>query len=1764
MSNFLSKIFGRDPETGEDALSSGTDFATRAASLLPLGVGVGIGVSRLRSNNPLDVAGISLNSNANIGRTMGDDIRRLNSMKQAASQKSGQKFAERLFRGNQFEQIATEGGDKMKALLSAMTDMIDQSGSPDVANLKQRWTELINEVDNIKQEDVRKMKEAAATIFETMGEADKAEFKKLFTNYQGVASQLQAPVPSLRSTGQVFNPISNTAKEFAGLGGRQAVAEGIFEQVQAMFGAGRVELGSITEGAGKKSLYARVAFPGSGGRSNYLNIPISLARLDNGTSIFRTGSNLTTTYLGRHHYLDALGVQDEFIAGSGKLTKQRIASGVNSLGGAVMSIEEAFFQEVARTVRGRGDANLNAANRRDIYSFFRNLGIGMERGSRPGLLTKHDPEMSKFLTIQAQRQGQTAGIIGMERLSMQEQARFTAQLGSEGLGYTQGASAEVTRTASGRAFGQIAVAGEQSVMGMVRSLGAVDASVLPPTARPRQMVGRTERFVAGNGGVNPVASTLGRGKAIPLFETNLGFAAGNMGGMNTAVIMDLDGGLQRLGLGDGMAYWGAKPNVQTQFTKTVLDPGEISGPSHKLLNDLIERKRSGSGPLKIGPGGNMSIDDFFNTYGAGRKGGAAVLGSLDDRLVELPKYTGLKAMTLELVEDTMAMGRHRYHVSGYMTRSFMDDKVFAQLFKGTTAHMGTSEFSDILGRLGVADTVSGMGLNAQGTMINAGQMLKKAPHYLATQMVSGLALAGDPSQVGGRNAIDRLYAGISDEVSSRLNRRGYANLNAGQQGTAFLEEVISSVGQRMSKMGTGFTSQMAGMIFGGAMNLSKNKVHGLESGRVEELIRTSIAGSHLDSDEVVRQAKRGIAIGATTAVAGTPSTTYRSTLASVEPRYFQMLSHKLQNVLGMSGDATADFLGGMLARKGTTGGELKVLSSLAKTMETMGGVTGLADGAMFGNLPKVSVSDFIASGADAETTEKFLSRFEKGFILDVGDGATGKVARHWENSSQVFIGGAEVLEGLKGARIRQAGEDINIHHEYVRRVNDFARNLSLVDSVQEQRPLAIDKAAQKAGAGFRYEMSQIFGQTWKTLLSGKLRGSTYALGQGISISGANLFAGIGADQAEAMQAVFKRSHGNAGFVSGQAFLDAMRTYMGGATDDIARTGINLKQAQKAASDETRDLFKAFFLGMEDRGIASSAGKAMGIEGMVMRHPLLGPGHMNVMDVFRQDFGAGGADDIFSAWTKTVKGEQALSKLARRSNVSFESLKQGGFSAIADINKRKGMSGAVNRFFGSMAHNISSFSGEGGGKIFFPNMETEVHFTNKKSHTLNLSKAAAMIGDFDGDFYGLQIVSKRRGLLADKVRRELMASTDMLYGMQSELFMEEGKAGIKRLAEAIDSPLTAKQFAFESLQKEFYGKQIGQLDVALDSLRLGMIQGAKSPKEIALAQQGLGLFQMLEEVASIKSKKLPKAMPLAEKTTLAINQLIRSRGEDVAGLKNIVDNIFMGSDLIKKEGMKIDWDATEKAVRKSISGDAMQSQVLSQLKQVENFNLDELMKFTQKSAEMVHDFGLDKLKTIGRSGALAGMSDRQLKNFWQYLIQDANTLRGAMMAGQENSFIEESASRFRDIQRRMSGVSQKSMNRALGPVAIGVAATLGVGAMLGDQGFAPEPLIMPGEISDHRVNQAIASGSFYDQDKNPPQPANLPAGGEANLIGRPLDPSSAYFHKQNAWQIRGEATSMGGMSGITNFISSLGGSSSVRINDARKPITPSYIDRLLTD
>ena len=139
----------------------------------------------------------------------------------------------------------------------------------------------------------------------------------------------------------------------------------------------------------------------------------------------------------------------------------------------------------------------------------------------------------------------------------------------------------------------------------------------------------------------------------------------------------------------------------------------------------------------------------------------------------------------------------------------------------------------------------------------------------------------------------------------------------------------------------------------------------------------------------------------------------------------------------------------------------------------------------------------------------------------------------------------------------------------------------------------------------------------------------------------------------------------------------------------------------------------------------------------------------------------------------------------------------------------------------MAENIGRFQeGEGAGRIFFPDMEVDVHYGQDKVKRINLSLASAAIGDMDGDLFQLIMPSQRAAKtlnerLMNKASREVMAD-EMLYRSSLRLLFDEAGTGIKNLAASLggasDLP---KNFLKDVAMKEIIGKDVGRIDVALD-------------------------------------------------------------------------------------------------------------------------------------------------------------------------------------------------------------------------------------------------------------------------------------------------------------------------------------------------------------
>jgi len=68
-----------------------------------------------------------------------------------------------------------------------------------------------------------------------------------------------------------------------------------------------------------------------------------------------------------------------------------------------------------------------------------------------------------------------------------------------------------------------------------------------------------------------------------------------------------------------------------------------------------------------------------------------------------------------------------------------------------------------------------------------------------------------------------------------------------------------------------------------------------------------------------------------------------------------------------------------------------------------------------------------------------------------------------------------------------------------------------------------------------------------------------------------------------------------------------------------------------------------------------------------------------------------------------------------------------------------------------------------------------------------------------------------------------------------------------------------------------------------------------------------------------------------------------------------------------------------------------------------------------------------------------------------------------------------------------------------------------------------------------------------------------------MLSRPINMGSTYMTRPSSYNISGNVHSGAGLENIANYIGTMtgqGAAGSIRINDSRRPITRSYVDRLM--
>lgn len=1759
--------FNKVKDLGYAGAAVGGSLAVKAATLGPLAAGAYFGFNNMMSNKDYALRGLGTGPTRNVNTNVGENLSNLRETREALNSAKAQKLREDLLSTGQVKKILQEGGEERRALIGSVLEILDDPGAglaseSKMIGIRENLVRLLEVESSTAIENEEKIiKNILTTVLDSGTAGARDRFSQARDKLRNYGSVLQSPAEvEIRGLNPKFNTIQTSAVQH----NREVL--GAYNRVKQMVGndgdaAVRLVQGRIT-GVNENVFEAHI-FQG-----NREKLRIRLNTVGGERSLVRTAQGTTTAsvkknYIAANKLLEAAQIATDRAAKSGKSRSAEIRS---VMSGREFSRNYVDYQlDVLEGMISK--TGISGISSKDFYA---QMSEVTDQVSRPMRMKGIDSTYSEFSEgYSAVRSNQTL-VYGMEDLPSSMKSRFVPEMVSAFPEYFDPAGIDpARRTDLGTSYTAISMR-KGGTLSNLRNFGNIPMSryIQPVTAREQQFIGRKAMFVESNAGVNRIASTMGMTSAQ---SVNLAFMfnplepgasrAARMGRAHRVALLNLDDkALTQLGLGEGQAYVGGASNmrIREDLTKTSIDLNKMKKAAPALYNELVAAQKAGK-MLTVGDGASYqmltgdkrvlnSVDDFFGAFSpSGKMAGI----SLSEGEVGIPRYRGMSRLNIGLAEATEVAtrdgSRRLLHFAGTydINPASALPKLFGSLFKGTGRDItGTVEsnldkldfgggrtFSQVRSSLGKA-------LSAEDFLITEGAMLKKSPAYLAYQMIGGGAL------VGGINP-DDFFKQVTEGLQAPTDQTSKAYQSS------FRRKIAGGVATALST-NQAINAQDIGMVFAGFEKQEGEALEGI-------LRESGFEGQRLK--DVMKSARGSYAVGLESSAAGPKSADLRANLASMEPRTYKFLQSRLQNMLGLGVDETSKMMTSFIARLGGVGDSLKVLESLTMMAESIGPGAGVSD-VRYRNLSKVTMSEFAEGAVGSDGMASFLSseRFSegKGFLLQLDEAASTALGR-----KEVFIaGGKGMIEKLPNVLIAGSEEKQLLQNEYVRSVSKFASDLSELDRATRLGIPDTIRQKQEAVKGFKKTFGTIYGSAFRELLRGRLRGSSMAIGGAIVMPGADPKLAPGSlELTKAQQKLVssittgvsaKSTLARAGgfaFADTEQFLASMRTFIGGETDSIIATTTNegaIEGARGKASRDAGEMFKRYFIGMEgDKG-------RMGVTGIVTRHPQLAPTHVAGLEIFRDVQEVGQSDTYFKRFTETAEGEKALKALKKNTGKK----KISSFADISNLKQGGKNKKFIRNFFTTMAENIGSFAtGEGGGKLSFPSMIADVHYGGA-SRRIDLSLASGMIGDFDGDIYQLLFPSKAARKALGSMSEEALEA-DFAGRLMTRAFVEETKAGIKSYASQLSGQtgISLTEELFESAQKEIYGKDIGQLDVALDRLRMGVVTQEQKGEQLFRGQRSLGLLTALEEIG-LKSKKAQRAIPITAELTSAVRKLISSQGSDTRLLESALGKIFADTQLGKTGKMTIS--------NIEMEGASPELQKLFQRVQGREITMANIVDDLKTAAVVSNQIGAEAQKNAHTMMKAMTLGQKSQWAAAQLGSPQGQMMQGARMAG-EDVMDARVTKMIGSLQEVSSGASAARMatsasaSRMMMPLAVGAAATVALGSLIGDDGYAPTPMVMPGEFSDARVNASIMAGTATDRNISP---ETLPQGSQTpDMMGRPFNNGTLNITRPNSYAMRGEIVNHGSISDTMSIMSSFGASGSIIINDHRRPMSKHYMDRM---
>lgn len=916
----------------------------------------------------------------------------------------------------------------------------------------------------------------------------------------------------------------------------------------------------------------------------------------------------------------------------------------------------------------------------------------------------------------------------------------------------------------------------------------------------------------------------------------------------------------------------------------------------------------------------------------------------------------------------------------------------------------------------------------------------------------------------------------------------------------------------------GVSSQAIGMTLAGVYHGAKG-VDPLAQ-RLEALAGRLGSGR----DAAIAAMQRGIVGYVETAQFGESTGDWGAARVGVESRFAKTGFERLKS-MGMASADAAGVMAQMYGQKVGLGRHFQMAQQMLAMGRGIMGQRSFLDDIGEAHMRHVNFKD-LPDLLQGESINDFLRKQKKGVILDFA-GAPDHINRSIREvfgMDTLYLPGQAAYEAAPGTVIKQAdGASKAISGQYGQLVE------GLWGRLQSYKNPAMGEELRSSLRVWQKEGISLMSRTLASLTSGKIKGSTSPRVDAVNLETA---LGFTEKQKAAMNQLFKGSKATSVMGDTTMFLSELAAQ--------SEAGVGQKELSRRA--------RMFFTGMEydeeSFGRAQMRQRASGLIRVSGRHPIMSSGNVFVAQMWRdvREVSRLGGDDKFFKQLMATVGDQLHEDLRTL----------GSFQEVARLSRAKQA-----QFFNELVKNISKFSGgQGGGTLTVMRAEAQVGLDAAgKAIMADIGLAPQAFMDADGDT-ALSITLSKRD--SQKVRTLLSQMTPAQLGQElrsrtvMDRFGDMIKGGITEYGnKVLGIAAESEEQYMRMVQTENIKKEVGI------ALQTGRMDTRLRPVHEALMEFGGGgidqrndraLLGALEEHVLLKAKHMPRYADIANQVGAAFEAMVNNPTEEAReSLRSLL-----------KEKVFRDQSTSFTVGKMSIEGELSGLLDRSTLEGSMKFDLDESINRMFTSIQSLKESGKSLDSTASQ---LARSATDDPHRFFLEMQTGASMEAAALREITGSSQAAATGMGFEHIKNALNKIDR----RMTVPLAIGAGLSMLAMGGVGANGYAPDPITMPGEMTDPQVSDAIARGNLFEgRDANIP-PESMQGGTHHATMNSPINRGATYMQRPSAYSITGQVQNYAGVREAVQMVSTFTGGNvlgSVRINDMRRPITQNYVDRLL--